>query len=258
MKLHEKDERGSVVVHCVVLTRNGCGDAWRFSDLRAARLHPIPQLDDVYASNADQLVEQYGRGLIDDLLRFAEGRDRARLVNAFEVWRSGLSLPQEIRELLWSKVYGAAATPPNDPAELIRIIKGDRLFREGRVLRSIGLNERSPAFTPSNNKRGNEKMADRKSRINENDVITITTEGGANPKRAGSKAFEQFALYQDGMTVKEAKEAGINATDIAYNVAHDFISLTPGEPVEDEASADDAEAAEVAPKKKRAARTAAA
>ncbi len=241
-------------MHCIVLTRNGYGDAWRFSDRRAARLHPIAQMDDVYATNGTELVEQYGRGLIDDLLRFAEGRDRARLVNAFEVWKQGGIIPPDIRELLWSKVYAAALPPPTDPDEIVRIIKTDRLFREGRVLRSIGLDDRSAAFHPTNNNRKRDiQMADR-NRIDDNSVITIKTEGGANPKRAGSKAFDAFALYEDGMTVKEAKAAGISATDVAYNYAKGYIDLTPGEPVEGE------EAAEEAPKKKsrKAATTAAA
>ena len=210
-------------------------------------------MDDVYATNGNELVEQYGRGLIDDLLRFAEGRDRARLVNAFEVWKQGgVAMPPDIRELLWSKVYQAAATPPDDPAELVRIIKMDRLFREGRVLRSIGLNDRSVANIEPNKRKREIDMTDR-NRIDENSTITIATEEGKNPKRAGSKAFDAFALYSDGMTVKEAKAAGISATDIAYNVNKGYITLTPGEPVEGAE-----EAAEDAPKKKSRSKKAAA
>lgn len=85
-------------------------------------------------------------------------------------------------------------------------------------------------------------------RVNENSTITITTEEGKNPKRAGSKAYERFALYQDGQTVKEAKEAGVSAVDITYDAAHNYITLTPPE---EEEGVEGEEEAEVAPKKGR-------
>jgi hypothetical protein len=203
-------------------------------------------MDDVYAMSGTDLVEQYGRGLIDDLLRFAEGRDRARLVDAFESWRSNRSLSPDAQELLWSLVYRAAATPPDDPAEIVRIIKEDRAFREGRVLRSIGTDAWSSAITPTTKRKEldmNDEVA--RKRVNENSTITIATEEGKNPKRAGSAAFDRFALYQDGMTVKEAKEAGVSATDITYDSAHGYITLTP--PAVEEG----VEGEEAAPKKSR-------
>jgi hypothetical protein len=232
---------------CIVLTRNGCGDVWVFSNIKTARLHPIPQIDDVYATSAGNLVEQYGRGLINDLLRFAEGRDRARLIDAFETWRNGASLSPEVKELLWSKVYQAGATPPDDPAEIVRIIKEDRLFREGRVLRSINTGERSSA-NPATTRKEMEMSEAARRRTDENATITVLGKdgNGENPKRAGSKAFDRFALYENGMTVREAKAAGVQATDIAYDFDHKFIELTPGEATEE--ASDEGE--EVAPKKK--------
>lgn len=232
------------MVGCLVITRNGNGNAWKFMNLKAARLHPIPQFDDVYAITPDQLVEQYGRGLIDGLLRFSEGRDRARLVDALEQWRNSRdTLPVPIRELLWEKVCQSALTPPTDPTEIVKIIKEDRSFREGRILRSIGASERS-SIEKVQRKENEDMSTGTRTRIAENSVITLLVE--ENPKRAGSKAHERFANYQSGMTVKEAKEAGLLATDIAYDQKHNYISLAPGaeaEVVEGEAEAE-------APKKK--------
>jgi hypothetical protein len=217
-------------------------------------------MDDVYASTSGDLVEQYGRGLINDLLRFAEGRDRARLVDAFETWKGGGPLHQDAKELLWSKVVEAAATPPDDPAEIVRIIKEDRAYREGRVLRSIGIDARSSAITPVT-KRKEREMNDEvvRKRVDENSIITVRgkldAEGNPtreNPKRAGSLAYDRFALYEDGMTVKEAKEAGVSATDITYDSSHGYITLTPGEaPAETEGDADAETEGEEAPKKKK-------
>jgi len=63
-------------------------------------------------------------------------------------------------------------------------------------------------------------------RINENDIITMVAED--NPKREGSAAHRRFEYYRDGMTVREAKAAGLLAVDIAHDVGKDFISLRPG------------------------------
>lgn len=89
-----------------------------------------------------------------------------------------------------------------------------------------------------------ETVAVPRKRIDENSTITVLTEEGKNPKRVDSKAYGRFALYSDGMTVKEAKAAGVQATDIAYDLAHNYISLTEPEVSEEEGEAEEA------PKKK--------
>jgi len=241
------------LMYVFVITRNGWGNVYGFPSLRMARLHPIPQLDDVYATAPDNLLEQYGKGHVNELLRFAEGRDRARLVDAFETWRNGGSLSQAAKLLLWEKVTEAAAVPPTDPTDIVSIIKEDRLFREDRVLRSFGTEERSSTTAQQRTTRKESKMAEARRRINENRVITVVgkADGGGNPKRPNSKAAERFEFYKDGMTVKEAKEAGLLAVDITYDYDHGYISLSD-EPEPTEATATEGEAeGEAAPKKKR-------
>lgn len=44
-----------------------------------------------------------------------------------------------------------------------------------------------------------------------------------NPKRKGTKAHAQFAKYKTGMTVEEARSAGIGT--MKYDVEHKFISI---------------------------------
>ena len=46
-----------------------------------------------------------------------------------------------------------------------------------------------------------------------------------NPKREGSASAARFALYQDGMTVGEAMEAGVTRGDINWDAKHDYISV---------------------------------
>lgn len=46
-----------------------------------------------------------------------------------------------------------------------------------------------------------------------------------NPKRKGTKSFDKFAKYKDGMTVEQAQAAGINAADLTWDAKHDFITI---------------------------------
>ena len=46
-----------------------------------------------------------------------------------------------------------------------------------------------------------------------------------NPKRAGSKSAERFALYKKNMTIAQALEAGVTAADIANDLEHKFIVI---------------------------------
>lgn len=217
---------------CIVITRNGEGDAWVFGDVAAARLDPIPQMDDVYATSADELVAQYGRGHAGSLLRFAEGRDKSRLTDALETWRTGSAhsaLPPEIRELLWSKVSDAARQPLADPAEIVRVVSEDRAAREGVTLRSLpDSSARSAGDSQKYVTAAKERTmsTERKAKVADTTKISIATEGKKNPKREGTPSAARFALYKDGMTVKAAKEAGVKAADISYDSEKGFITLT--------------------------------
>lgn len=69
--------------------------------------------------------------------------------------------------------------------------------------------------------------------VAETAVISLKVEG--NPKRAGSKAYDRFALYRDGMTVGEALNAGITTPDLVYDSKHGFVAIEgydPGEIVQ--------------------------
>ena len=56
-------------------------------------------------------------------------------------------------------------------------------------------------------------------------TATITLLTATNPKRAGSKSYERFAGYADGMTVQAALDTGIITPDLVYDAAHGFIAI---------------------------------
>lgn len=219
---------------CIVVTRNGQGAVYRFTDKKAARLHPLAQAYDVFAADSSELAMQYGRGEADLLVRFAEGRDRSRLIDALEVWKSEpirKDLPFDIRNLMWSTFARVAQEPPTDSAALLRLIEEDR-----RAVESLKLRPRSDSATPGEEapprKTRSTTMTEavKRTRMNENSTIKILAD--SNPKRG--KSAERFALYKDGMTVKSAKEAGVTAADITYDTNKGFISVTEPEASEAE------------------------
>jgi len=214
-------------VVCIVITQNGNGSVYTFPDKKAARLHPITQAYDVFASDSSELTAQFGRGETDTLIRFAEGRDRSRLVDAVEIWKSeprDQPLPFEFRDLIWKTMTRVAQTPPSQPEELVRLIMEDRKAMEGKSFHSRSESPEPRAVMPTRSVRMTEEKT-KKARIKDEAVIKILAD--KNPKRG--KSAERFALYKDGMTVKEAKEAGVTAADITYDTNKEFISVTEPE-----------------------------
>lgn len=83
----------------------------------------------------------------------------------------------------------------------------------------------------------------RSKRISGDRIIRMLTdsEGVAyskdnNPKRKGSNARARFTLYEHGMTVAEAREAGVWSGDIHADIGKGFISLQGEEAVEEKAA----------------------
>ncbi len=54
-------------------------------------------------------------------------------------------------------------------------------------------------------------------------VISLRVE--SNPKRKGSKSFDRFALYKNGMTVEQAVKAGVLYADIKWDTEHGFVAI---------------------------------
>ena len=55
--------------------------------------------------------------------------------------------------------------------------------------------------------------------------MVITKRVAENPKRAGSAAFDRFALYRTGMKVSTFLEKGGTRADLSWDTARGFISV---------------------------------
>lgn len=69
-----------------------------------------------------------------------------------------------------------------------------------------------------------------------NRIITLVT--SVNPKRPSSDAFKVFALYQDGMTVRDFINAGGTFPDLNFDSKKGFIELSKSEEQEQETQAE--------------------
>lgn len=215
---------------CIVVTRNGTGAVYSFPDKKAARLHPVTQLYDVFAADSGELAAQFGRDEHELLLRFAEGRDRSALVNYIEEWRSRSSrseLPFDARNLVWRTYCRVAQSPPIAADDIVRVITEDRRAVESLRLRSRSESASPGEFSPQKENRRIRMSEEAKTRSRVSDTAVIKVLVDTNPKRG--KSAERFNAYKDGMTVKEAKDAGVTAADITYDKNKGFISVTEPE-----------------------------
>lgn len=84
----------------------------------------------------------------------------------------------------------------------------------------------------------------REGRLTDATIISLSSDAEGkkygsdhNPTRPGAAVHDRFAKYVDGMTVAEAKAAGITAGDIAYHVKQGFLTVsTPAAAPEAEAA----------------------
>lgn len=227
---------------CVVISRNGAGEVWRFDSLKTARLHPITQSWDVFATSGDELVRQFGRKEIDQLLRFTEGRDRSALISSIEQVKSGRSSADHdplIKQMLWDKLIATSKKPPQEAEELIKIIAGDKLAVEGKTLMS-----RPDGDAPVRQKTqtGEDDMGDKREvfRMDDNGTISFGTDdkgvpySAENTPKRGDNTKTKFSIYRDGMTVKEALDAGLTRSNIRRDRRAGFIVITnPEAPAEE-------------------------
>lgn len=230
---------------CVVVSRNGEGDAWVFDTVEAARLHPIPQMDDVYAVSSEQLLDQYGRSARSLFRLFPESLEANRVSEALEQWLAdrhprSQDLALETRDAVWDMVRRAASKPPTDPAEIVRIVASDRAAREGVVLRSFSRPGDSVAGSSTRGRDLNRESDDEMTDAAKRDVFRMADDGVIQfgkdsegkafgpdnvPKR-GDATKELWGKYKAGMKVSDALAAGLSRSNIRRDRRAGYITIT--------------------------------
>ena len=226
---------------CVAVTCWGWGDVWVFDSPEEARLHPLIDTCDVILSSAEDIYPKNWNHLFlprmcAEVLGDREACERLR--------ETILSAPDEKTRdqrlalatvQIWARLTEISRRPPADPAEICEMIVRDRRrtdewHRREESRRSSVMNAQTSggdaatktaekpktiAGKPAGAKIAFGKDKDGKAYGKDN-----------NPKRAGSKSAERFALYKAGQTLEDAVAAGCSPADIKWDLDHNYITAS--------------------------------
>ncbi len=223
---------------CVAVTRGGAGDMWRFASLQAAGDHPLIQLGDALCASGEHVLETF---TVIEMSQLAQRLGNPRLAEATRAWQSQAPIADRTHyaEQLWDSMRRLTAPPPEDPEEIVRLIRKDRaLIRSSGSTVRLHPDERQAS---SRSKTRNADMTDEKTKtspirakkFSDESVISFgkDAEGNAygadnNPKKVGSKAAASFANYVAGETVKDLlARGGTTRNDVNYDVEKGYITL---------------------------------
>lgn len=219
---------------CVAVTRGGAGSLWRFASLTEADDHPIVQYGDAVVCSPEDVLRTFRD---TEMAALAERAGQPRLRDALRAWAPGAASRRDreaYAEQLWSAMQKSASPPPRDPSEIVRLVREDRVAaRSAPQVYRLHPTERRDKMTDATTTETTKKAPPtRQPKFAGSTVISLGTdkEGAKfgpsnNPKKAGSKSAERFALYEDGMTVDQAVEKGITRADIDNDQAKGLITL---------------------------------
>jgi len=229
-------------VTAIVVTRAGKGEVYSFKTVLLADNHPITQFGDPIMSESAHLRQ---------CLTLAECSAVANKIRestlAKEIRDCHKSDVKRMMSQLWDSLEKNASPPPLEPSEVVKIITGDRI-----ATRSTGIHIRprgdfemtehahqeategneAAAATDAEVVKTKHRPIPKDPKYPATGVIKLLEdkEGkqfGAdhNPKKAGSASADRFAKYTDGMTIEQARNAGILNGDFDNDTTKGFISV---------------------------------
>jgi hypothetical protein len=249
------------VVAVIAVTRAGRGDVYRFSSVLKADSHPIVQYGDAIIASRTALRQSLT--MVECAMAAERVGDKnlgKELRDSLTVTSESMIL--SLMERLWNRLENLAPAPPTNPVEIVTIIVADRVMTRhtGIHLRPRGAFEMTKdavakveaveevtstnidhveavvgevtATSAAAAAEAPKRAIPRDPKFSETSIITLLKDKdekqfGAdhNPKKPGSASFDRFARYVDGMTVKAAKEAGIQNGDLDNDVKKGFIDI---------------------------------
>ena len=222
----------------IVVTRAGKGDAYSFKSVLLADSHPITQFGDPIMSNSTHLRQCLTK---DECISLAKRLGMSAFAKELEyMHRSDL---ERGFDELWEGILKSTSSPPSDPSEVMKIITSDRVATRvtGIHLRPRGEFEMTEhAHVETTEAPAAAEVAEKKHRpipkepkFAETSVISMLKdkEGNAyggenNPKKLSSASHERFSKYEDGMTIKQAKDAGVLNGDFDNDTKKGYISVS--------------------------------
>lgn len=236
---------------CVVITRDGRGDLWRFGSFAEADLHPLVQYGDRIVDGPKKITTRLTLAEIPRILRRIQ---RADLADTIQACMGAPTHPQRIRRVeefaqhVWIALLEKSRQAPTDPAELVQLIVRDRKLsiEESKKMDTATPTTETTAAEATEAPKAKkskaakaeaaegaaEAAAPKAERYNREHKIRLLSNAEGvqygpenNPKRVGSASHDRFALYSDGMTIGAAIEKGVKTDDIAWDVKKGFIEV---------------------------------
>lgn len=232
---------------CVAITRDGRGDLWRFGSFSEADQHPIVQYGDPIIPEPKMVTRRVPMARLPHLMRRVGRPELAERVESVlaspRSHRAKLEVVDTFAQAVHEALVAAAAPPPDDPVQIISIIRRDRV----QSVKESKMNDENPttpidtAEAPKAEKAKKEPKAPKEPKAAKEpappkyapgSTVKLLKNGEGvqygkdnNPKRPGSASYDRFALYTDGMTVEDAIKAGVKTADIAWDVSKGFIEV---------------------------------
>jgi hypothetical protein len=227
----------------VVITRQGYGDFWRFKTYNAADESPLFQFGDAICHSGESVARQFNRLEMPGLLTRLGYADRARKMEAEFSDLSAVERDHKLIEygnIAWHLLEKAAVEPPSDPETICAIVTKDRRKTKHKDFVMAKAKKAQVEGDQVDGAEGDAPAKEKKPRatsartkVADDMRISLLTDAEGNqygpeknPKRPGTESHVRFAKYVDGMTVKEALEAGLKRDDITWDVNKKYISLS--------------------------------
>ena len=222
----------------IAVTRNGRGDLWLFDSVTEATRHPLVQYGDAIMAGPADIRRMYNHLDLNSLLEKLDDEilrcSVMQTVSSACDQRAVDAAYDRYQDSIWNLMMNCARTPPTDPGELVNLIVADRDNY------NLGLKERTMTDTKAPTTANESKPKAETAAPAEKKFGSFTADqkislqadkegrkygSDNNPKRAGSKSADRFALYKDQMSVAEAIAAGVTVGDLNYDTDKGFIKI---------------------------------
>lgn len=202
----------------IAVTRAGLGDWLIFDSFEEADEHPLVQYGDVIMTHRAAFMTQWTRLELPGLLEHL----------GMGEFSSSPDLLHHNVDKVWARMISISARPTEDPSELCELIRRDR--RLTKVERKKIMSTASTK-TKEDKPKAEKKVIQRRYSGEAKVTLLADKDGNPygpdnNPKRAGTKTYERFKLYANGLTVEELLAKGAEFGDFKYDEDKGFVKFT--------------------------------
>ena len=216
---------------CIVVTCGGWGDAWSHETRTEAWLHPLTQYGDAIMESSRDVLDEYNAREWPALAEYVDMELSSHDIRALQsgVDRDARAVRERTVDDVWARLQSSAEPVLTDPETICEQVSRDKrrttMAKKEPTVKVVA-EKKAPSEKTASGPRGTPHDAVIRMQVCEKTGKTYGPDH--NPKKAGSKGAERFALYTDGMTVKEAIDAGVWAADITWDIGKGFIALEGG------------------------------